>query len=401
MPLRTAALKISGWIEKLGRIWVVGQITQVSRRPGSGTADLTLRDTAADVSMSVTCPPRVLDATPGIVDGARVLVYAKPEFYVGRGSLSLSATEIRPVGLGELLARIEHLRGVLAAEGVFDPRRKQRLPFLPRAVGLVSGRASAAERDVLENARRRWPAVRFEVRNVAVQGPSAVTQVVLALRELDADASVDVIVVARGGGSVVDLLPFSDEAMIRAVSACSTPVVSAIGHEQDAPLLDLVADLRASTPTDAARHVVPDIREEFDRIAALRARLDRCVDAALDREQHRLDALRSRPALAAPTTLIDRLADATLAMRDRAQRSLAHRIDRAVDDLGHTRARVRALSPLATLERGYAVLQDSDGHVLTSVDGVATGASVVVRVADGRVSAEVTGTEGTKATAGA
>lgn len=390
LALRTVARHLSAWIDRLGRIWVEGQLTQINRRPGASVAFLTLRDTQADVSMTVTCHPRVLDAVPGIRDGARVLVHAKPEFYAARGTLSLAATEIRPVGLGELLARIEHLRSVLAAEGVFDDRRKQRLPFLPRTVGLICGRASAAEHDVLENARRRWPAVAFAVRNVAVQGPTAVSQVVQALRELDADPAVDVIVVTRGGGSVEDLLPFSDEAMVRAVSACRTPVVSAIGHEQDAPLLDLVADVRASTPTDAARRVVPDIREERDRIAAARARLDRAVDALLDREQHRLDALRARPALADPGSLLDRHETHLTGLRERAHRALGHRLDRAVDDIAHTRARVRALSPAATLERGYAVVQRVDGSVVRDAADLAVGTTVALRLAVGRAEATVT-----------
>jgi exodeoxyribonuclease VII large subunit len=392
-PLRTIARHMAEWIDRLGRVWVEGQLTQVSRRPGTSVAFLTLRDTEADISMTVTCHPRLLDAVPGITEGARVLVHAKPRYYAGRGTLSLAATEIRPVGLGELLARIEHLRSVLAAEGVFDARLKQRLPFLPGVVGLICGRASAAERDVLENARVRWPAVRFEVRNVAVQGPTAVTQVVQAIRELDADPAVEVIVVTRGGGSVEDLLPFSDEAMVRAVSAARTPVVSAIGHEQDAPLLDLVADVRASTPTDAARKVVPDIREELDRIAALRHRLDRCIHASVDREQHRLDGLRSRPVLAEPQVLLDHWSTQVTALVERSRRTLEHRLDRAADDLVHTRARVHALSPAATLDRGYAVLQTADGTVVRSIADVDAGQAVAVRLPDGRVEAEVTATE--------
>jgi exodeoxyribonuclease VII large subunit len=389
--LRSVALKIAGWIDRLGRIWVEGQVTQLNRRPGAGVVFLTLRDTQADISMTVTCHPRVLDALPvPLSEGARVVVFAKPDYYVGRGTLSLSATEIRPVGLGDLLARIEHLRSVLAAEGVFDDSRKRPLPFLPGVVGLICGRASAAERDVLDNARRRWPAVQFRVRNVAVQGPTAVPQVVAALRELDADDEVEVIVVSRGGGSVEDLLPFSDEALVRAVSACRTPVVSAIGHEQDAPLLDLVADVRASTPTDAARRVVPDIGEELQRVAAARARLDRCIDGLLDREQHRLDQLRSRPVLAAPETLLDRHAAEVGAHVERARRSLAHALDRAGDDLTHTRARVRALSPAATMERGYAVVQSADGTVLRAADDTKPGDEVHVRLASGHLTADVT-----------
>ncbi|NEE26546.1 exodeoxyribonuclease VII large subunit, partial [Streptomyces sp. SID7982] len=245
LPVGEVSRLIGGWIDRLGAIWVEGQITQLSRRPGAGVVFLTLRDPSHDISVSVTCFRQVFDRIADVVtEGARVVVLAKPEWYAPRGQLSLRATDIRPVGIGELLVRLEQLKKSLAAEGLFALDRKKSLPFLPQLIGLVCGRASAAERDVLENARRRWPAVRFEVRNTAVQGVNAVAQVVQAVEELDALDEVDVIVVARGGGSVEDLLPFSDEQLIRAVAACRTPVVSAIGHEPDSPLLDLVADLR-------------------------------------------------------------------------------------------------------------------------------------------------------------
>lgn len=236
LPVGAVSRLIGGWIDRLGAIWVEGQITQLSRRPGAGVVFLTLRDPSYDISVSVTCYRQVFDAVADIVgEGARVVVHAKPEWYAPRGQLSLRAAEIRPVGMGELLARLEQLKKSLAAEGLFAPERKKPLPFLPQLVGLVCGRASAAERDVLENARHRWPAVRFEVRNVAVQGVHAVPQVVQAVKELDALDDVDVIIVARGGGSVEDLLPFSDEQLVRAVAECRTPVVSAIGHEPDSP----------------------------------------------------------------------------------------------------------------------------------------------------------------------
>ena len=291
-PVRVISQAIGGWIGRLGAVWVEGQVTQLTRRSGTQTAFLTLRDPAADLSLQVTCPHQVLEQVqPPIVEGARVVVHAKPAWYYARGTLSLAADEIRPIGLGELLARIERLRGVLAAEGLFAPERKRQLPFLPRVVGLVCGRGSAAEHDVLQNARRRWPAIQFRVLEVAVQGPSAVLQVVDAVRTLDRDAEVDVIVLARGGGSVEDLLPFSDETLVRAVASARTPVVSAIGHEGDAPLVDFVADVRASTPTDAAKRIVPDADEEIERVRRAHERLRAALRYRLDRDQAALAAM--------------------------------------------------------------------------------------------------------------
>lgn len=393
-PVRQIANAIAGWIDRLGAVWVEGQVAQVSRRPGMQTVFLTLRDTVADISIAVTCSRTLFDGlNPPLVEGASVVVHAKPSFYANRGTLSLYARDIRMVGLGELLARLERRRQLLAAEGLFATELKRRLPFLPRRVGLVTAPGSAAERDVLENARRRWPAVSFEVAYAAMQGTRCVLEVTEALDRLDRDRSVDVIVVARGGGSVEDLLPFSDEALVRAVHRLTTPVVSAIGHEPDSPLLDLVADVRASTPTDAAKLVVPDVAEELRLVATARERMRGGLRAFLQREQAGLDALRSRPALADPRSLLDeRLAEVT-SLRDRARRTLSHLLDRAHDDIGHQRARARALSPLETLRRGYAVLQDADGHVLTSVAGLAVGVDVSVRVADGRVHATTTRTE--------
>jgi exodeoxyribonuclease VII large subunit len=390
IPVRRVAQLIAGWIARLGSVWVEGQVTQISRRPGASVVFLTLRDPSADISISVTCRQRVLDEVqPPLVDGQRVVVYAKPEFYPARGTLSLAAAEIRPVGIGELLARLEHLKRVLGAEGLFAPERKRPLPFLPHTVGLVCGRGSAAEHDVLTNARRRWPAVGFRVLPVAVQGPYAVPEVSRAVQQLDADPEVDVIVVARGGGSLEDLLPFSDESLMRVVSRCRTPVVSAIGHEQDSPILDLVADVRASTPTDAAKRVVPDVGEEAARIGQLRDRLLRSVRARLDREQAGLDMVRQRPALAQPLSHVERLGQEVAEARRRLRQCLQHRLDRAEDDLRHTRARVVALSPAATLERGYAVVQRADGAVVRAPADVAPGDLVEVRLAKGRISAEV------------
>jgi exodeoxyribonuclease VII large subunit len=388
VPVARFAELVEGYVSRLGQIWVDGQIAEISLRPGAGVVFLTLRDPAQDVSVSVTCFRNVFDRlVPAPGSGDRVVVHGKPLYYPKRGQFSLRAEEIRRVGIGELLARLEELKQRLRTEGLFDPGRKKRLPFLPQCVGLITGRASAAERDVLENARRRWAGVRFEVREVAVQGPTAVSQVSAALAELDAHPEVDVIVIARGGGSVEDLLPFSDETLIRAVAGCVTPVVSAIGHEPDSPLLDLVADLRASTPTDAAKQIVPDIGQELERIGQARTRLLRAVTGQLDREAQRLAAFRSRPVLAAPYGLIDRSATEIGALRDRSARALGQRVVRDGEVLAQRLARVRALSPLATLQRGYAVVQTASGAVVRQPDQLSPGERLAIRVAGGSFSA--------------
>jgi exodeoxyribonuclease VII large subunit len=383
-------MKIGQWVARLGDVWVEGQVAQVSRRPGAATVFLTLRDPAADISIAVTCSRPVFDAVePPLAEGARVLVHARPDYYLQRGQLSLRASELRAVGIGELLARLARLRALLAAEGLFAAERKRPLPFLPKTFGLITGRASAAERDVVENARRRWPAVRFEVRPVAVQGTQAVPQILEALRELDKDPAVDVVVLARGGGSVEDLLPFSDETLCRAVFGCRTPIVSAIGHESDTPLVDFVADVRASTPTDAAKRVVPDLSEERARIEQARQRLWRSITARLDAGQQWLDGVRSRPAFARPTVLVEQRGAEVDALRERARRTIGHRLDAAAADLEHTRARVRALSPQATLDRGYAVVQRADGAVLRAAEEASAGDKLRLRLASGELGAVV------------
>ncbi len=389
-PVRVVSQKVGAWISKLGWIWVDGQVAQISRRPGAAVVFLTLRDPSADLSLTVTAHRDVLDTgAPELSEGARVTLHAKFEFYPARGTLSLRADEIRQVGLGELLARLEKLKKLLGAEGLFARERKRRLPFLPQRIGLITGRASAAERDVLMNTKRRWPAVDFRVINVPVQGPTAVPQILDALKVLDNDDTIDVIVLARGGGSVEDLLPFSDEALCRAVFGCRTPVVSAIGHETDAPLIDYVADVRASTPTDAAKRLVPDLAEETRLIGTARGRLDRAVGNLIDRERHRLESIRSRPVLAHPHVLLNQRADDIGRLQERAERSLDHRLRGAADDLRHTVARLRALSPAATLQRGYAIVQRADGHVVRSAGEVTDGDRLRVRLAEGELRASV------------
>ena len=386
VPVRTVLRLVGEWIGRLGRIWVEGQIAELARR--GSTAYLTLRDPVAAVSVRVVCPRAVLDATePAPAEGARVVVWAKPDFNINRGAFALTAIEIRAVGIGELLARLERLRHSLAAEGLFAAARKRPLPFLPAGVGLICGRESAAERDVLRNAARRWPAVRFRVENVAVQGTYAASEITEALQRLDGDPAIDVIIIARGGGSIEDLLPFSDEGLIRAVAACQTPVVSAIGHEQDVPLLDQVADVRASTPTDAARRVVPDVTEQVELISQLRSRARRRLAGRLDRELSWLTDIRSRPAIAAPVREIERRQEQVLGLTERARRSLSAGLDRAGDDISHTRARLIALSPAATLSRGYAIVQHGDASVVRDAAEVTDGETLTMRFAAGLLTA--------------
>jgi exodeoxyribonuclease VII large subunit len=390
LPVRTVARAIAEWVGRLGRVWVDGQVTELTRRPGQATCFLVLRDSAAEMSLRVAAPATLLDRLESqLGEGSRVVVWCQPEFRVGRGILSMTAYDIRPVGVGALLARLEQLRKTLAAEGLFAAERKRPLPFLPRTVGLVTGRASAAERDVVENARRRWPAVRFRVENVAVQGAYAVTEVIAAIGRLDADPQVDVIVVARGGGSVEDLLPFSDEALVRAVAGSRTPVVSAVGHESDAPLVDHAADRRASTPTDAGKLVVPDVAEELARIRALRERMHRCIIGRIGNERERIVALTSRPVLADRHGFLNARASEVAALRERARRAALGCLGREAATLGHLAGRVNALSPQATLDRGYAVLLRDDGTAVRDPAEVERGQSLTGRVARGRIPLEV------------
>jgi len=383
-PVRLLSMKIADYVDKMSSLWVEGQVVQVMRRPGQSTAYLTLRDTEVDMSLNVTVRTTTLDSMPTpLAEGARVVVQARPTFWTKRGTLQLSARQVRPVGVGELLARLEHLKRILASEGLFDNDRKRPLPFLPRTVGLICGRASAAEKDVVENARRRWPAVQFEIRTVSVQGPGTVPEVSAALSELDADRSVDVIVITRGGGSFEDLLPFSNEALVRAVARALTPVVSAIGHDVDTPLLDFVADLRASTPTDAAKRIVPDVGEQRAAIEQTRQRVCRSLTSRVHTERRLLISLRSRPVMADPRAMITARRQELDALTDRATRRVGASLHRAADQIDHLRSQVRALSPLATLERGYAVVQHADGRIVMDGAEVAADERLKVRVARG------------------
>ncbi|WP_067535922.1 exodeoxyribonuclease VII large subunit [Nocardia crassostreae] len=397
MPVRTIAVKVAQWIDRLGAVWVEGQITQINLRPGTRTAFLVLRDTAADMSLSVTCDPDLLrsSAVP-LQEGSRVVVYGKLQFFTGRGTVSLRITEIRPVGIGELLARIERLKALLAAEGLFDPRLKRPIPFLPNKIGLITGRASAAEHDVVTVATQRWPAVRFEIRNTAVQGPTAVPQILEAIAALDADPDVGVIVLARGGGSVEDLLPFSDETLCRAIVSAKTPIVSAIGHEPDNPLSDYVADLRAATPTDAAKRIVPDAAAETALLQELRARAAAALRGWVDREARGLQQLRSRPVLADPLRLLEQRHDEVERLRTGARRAIDHELTRESTATRHLREKLSALGPAATLARGYAVVQrvnGADREVVRSIEDSPPGTQLRIHVADGAVTAAALGAQ--------
>ncbi|MCW2555715.1 MAG: Exodeoxyribonuclease large subunit [Mycobacterium sp.] len=385
-PVRAVATRVAKYIDRLGTVWIEGQLTELKLR--QSTAWMVLRDPAADMSLSVSCPrDLVINAPVPLAEGTQVIMLGKPQFYTRNGSFSLRISEIRAVGIGELLARIARLRKLLDAEGLFDSRLKRPIPFLPNTVGLITGRASAAERDVLSVAETRWPAVRFAVRNTIVQGPSAVAQIVDALRDLDGDPHVDVIILARGGGSVEDLLPFSDETLCREIAKCTTPVISAIGHEPDDPLCDLVADVRAATPTDAAKRVVPDAAAEQALVSDLRRRSARALRNWVHREQHTLSQLRSRPVLAQPLAALTARTEEVHRALATARRDVTRLLEAESRGVGHLSARLATLGPAATLARGYAVVQVASGSmaVLRSTADAPAGTRLRIRVADGAI----------------
>jgi len=388
-PVRAVTEAIKEYLDRLGPIWIEGEIAELNERSG-GMAFLRLRDSSVDMSLSVMCHKSVLASVAPLPANARVVLYAKGSWYTKNGSYTLSAREIRQVGVGELLARLEALKTMLAAEGLFDSENKVALPLLPRKIGLICGRNTDAERDVVENAKRRWPAVQFEIREVTVQGAAAVSEVSAALAELEALADVDVIIITRGGGSFEDLLPFSDEGLVRLAAQCSTPIVSAIGHEKDSPLLDLVADFRASTPTDAAKRVVPDINEEIDLIEKLRDRASRFMRNMIELESSKIANLAARPVLRDPAVMITSRLEIITNLRDRSIRSFQGRLAIAQEELQQITARVRALSPQATLDRGYAVVQLADGSIARDSAALTDGEKLRIRLAQGETSAMVT-----------
>lgn len=388
-PVRVVSEAIKEYIDRLGPIWIEGEISELNERSG-GMAFMRLRDTSADMSISVMCYKSVLATAQPLPANARVVIYAKPSWFTKNGSLTLSAKEIRQVGVGELLARLEALKEKLALEGLFSEDRRAKLPLLPRTVGLICGRNTDAEKDVVENARRRWPAVQFEIREVAVQGAAAVVEVSAALRELEANPVVDVIIITRGGGSFEDLLPFSDESLVRLAASCETPIVSAIGHEKDSPLLDLVADYRASTPTDAAKKVVPDIAQEMSDIEKLRDRALRSLVARIEFEANQVAGLRNRPVMKDPIVMVTSRRDELKGLRDRALRGFASLLEIEKKELKGVRDQLRSLSPQSTMDRGYAVVQLSDGKILRDATKVKTGTALRIRVAKGETHATVT-----------
>ena len=389
-PVRVVSEAIKDYVDRLGPIWIEGEISELNERSGM-MAFMRLRDTSVDMSISVMCHKSVIATIKPLPDNARVVLYAKPSFYTKNGSISFSAREIRQVGVGELLARLEALKNLLASEGLFDSDRKVTLPLLPKVIGLICGRNTDAEKDVVENAKRRWPSVQFEIREVTVQGAAAVSEVSDALRELEANKDVEVIIITRGGGSFEDLLPFSDEGLVRLAASCSTPIVSAIGHEKDAPLLDLVADYRASTPTDAAKRVVPDIAEEIAMISAMRDRARRTLLNRINLEATQIANFKNRPVMKDPHLLITTRAEIIAGLRDRSNRSFAHQLKLAKEELKQIKARVRALSPQATLDRGYSVVQLADGQIVTDPKKLKKGDLLRLRLAKGETHATATG----------
>jgi len=388
--VRVVSEAIKEYVERLGPIWIEGEISELNERSGM-MAFMRLRDPSVDMSISVMCHKSVIAAVKPLPDNARIVMYAKPSWYTKNGSLSFSAREIRQVGVGELLARLEALKNLLAGEGLFNSDRKVALPLLPKVIGLICGRNTDAEKDVVENAKRRWPSVQFEIHEVTVQGAAAVTEVSAALRELEANKDVEVIIITRGGGSFEDLLPFSDEGLVRLAASCETPIVSAIGHEKDSPLLDLVADYRASTPTDAAKRVVPDIAEEIQMIGAMRDRARRTLLNRLDLEATRITNFKNRPVMKDPHVLITTRAEVIAGLRDRSNRSFGASIKLAKEELKQIKARVRALSPQSTLDRGYSVVQLADGQIVTDPKKLKAGDELRLRLAKGETKATALG----------
>jgi exodeoxyribonuclease VII large subunit len=379
---------VADWLARLGNVWVEGELSELKRTDRWGLVYFCLKDGTSVLQGSmqkekfdrIQPPPRV---------GDRVHVFGRGELWQRRGEFRFRAYAIEQFGLGQLLRRIEEVRLRLAGEGLFAADRKRPLPFLPRVVGLVCGSDATAKRDVVETATARHPGVRFRIVEAAVQGAGAAGELRAALRRLDADPEVDVIVLARGGGSVEDLLPFSDEALCRAVAASETPVVAAIGHEQDTPLVDLVCDVRAGTPSLAAKLIVPDHAAVAGELDALLARAGRALEGRATHARRHLELLATRPAFADPRSWITNRR-AALDMSAASLRRLPElRLEREATRLRGAHDRLRLLGPAATLERGYAIVQDDAGAVVREATALAAGDRIGVRLAAGRVGARV------------
>jgi exodeoxyribonuclease VII large subunit len=387
-PVALLSQKIKGWIDRLGSVWVEGEITQWGVSGGNVYGKL--KDLSADATVGFTVWSSVRAKLPDdLKQGDRVVALVKPNYWVKGGTLTMQVFEMRHVGLGDLLERLERLRQTLRAEGLFDASRKKPLPFLPACIGLVTGKDSDAEKDVLRNAQLRWPAVQFRVAHAAVQGERAASEVTAALLRLDADPEVAVIIVARGGGDFQNLLVFSDESLVRTAAACVTPIISAIGHEADRPLLDDVADLRASTPTDAAKRVVPDVAEELDRTQQAKAVMRRRITSLVSHEVDRLEQLRSRPVLASSAWLVDSRAEELSRDVGRGSELIELTLERSHRVIVDLRSQLRALSPQRTLDRGYSIAQLPNGSVLRSQRDAAPGTPLLLTLADGKVSTTV------------
>ncbi|WP_022881360.1 exodeoxyribonuclease VII large subunit [Gryllotalpicola ginsengisoli] len=388
-PVRLLSTKLKEYIDRLGTVWIEGELTQWNVRNGNVYGKL--KDLDQDVTVGFNLWSSVFARLgQDFSQGDRVVALVKPDYWVKGGTLSMVVYDLRHVGLGDLLERLERLKRQLAAEGLFDAARKKPLPFLPHLIGLVTGRDSDAEKDVKKNALLRWPAVRFRTVYAAVQGDRSAAEVTAAIRELDADPEVDVIIVARGGGDFQNLLPFSDETLVRTAAAAQTPLVSAIGHEADRPLLDEVADLRASTPTDAAKRVVPDVSDELVRVQQARTRMQLRVTGLLNHEIDRLAQLRSRPALSTTSWIVDTRAEELTRYVARGAELAERAIERAENTTRELTARLRALSPQSTLDRGYAIVQ-TGGHVVKSTDAAPAGSPLLITLADGALDAVSSG----------
>jgi exodeoxyribonuclease VII large subunit len=391
-PVAVLSAKIKGWIDRLGAVWTEGEITQWGVSGGNVYGKL--KDLSADATVGFTIWSSVRGRLPkDLSQGDRVVALVKPNYWVKGGTLTMQVFEMRHVGLGDLLERLERLRQKLKAEGLFDASRKKPLPFLPRCIGLITGKDSDAEKDVLRNAQLRWPSVQFRVAYAAVQGERAASEVTAALLRLDAEPAVDVIVIARGGGDFQNLLVFSDETLVRTAAACNTPIVSAIGHEADRPLLDDVADLRASTPTDAAKRVVPDVAEELSRVQQARARLGMRVTRLIASEIDRLEQLRSRPVLATSAWLVDSRAEELSRYVGRGGELMERLVERSLAAVADLRGQLRALSPQRTLDRGYAIAQLRDGAVLRRQEDAPAGTPLLLTLAKGALSTTVDAAE--------